>query len=378
MSNGNPGTGTLSYFLTDHLGSIVTVLDKNGAPVSQQRYLPFGQVRSDVGKISQTDFGYTGQRNMDVQGNSLPLGLMDYNARFYDPYITHFSQPDSIIPDQYNPQDLNRYAYVGNNPINGTDPTGHSGCSDIPIDSPARASCDASGNLDEYGVTLSGWTTSGAVNEIKSEVQQISNKLESAYGSYCSNPYYSSHVNCPVLGPSDLFHTVMGDLTIKYDPNHPTGPCDSMTPGAIICGSLAEEPYGSGTFLGPDPLAQGLHQITHEFGHQFDRAIQGVGSGVLGRSTIITPGGDYVSGVTGGNYVRSPNGYAHGGNMPGVSHIIDNNNSNCYGGSPCEDFADMFMNWTWNSFDSGTMGAARYGWMDSYMGSWIALAVSEP
>jgi len=52
-------------------------------------------------------------------------------------------QPDSIIPNLYNPQNLNRYSYVRNNPIRYNDPTGHF-CSD-PEDlwSPG---CDGSGN----------------------------------------------------------------------------------------------------------------------------------------------------------------------------------------------------------------------------------------
>ena len=115
------GSG-LKYFLTDHLGSIVAVTNASGTLVSQQRYLPFGEVRTDVDTITETDFGYTGQR--DVPN----LGLMDYRARFYDSYITHFTQPDSIVPDPYNPQALNRYAYVLNNPLKYTDPSGHSIC----------------------------------------------------------------------------------------------------------------------------------------------------------------------------------------------------------------------------------------------------------
>jgi len=42
-----------------------------------------------------------------------------------DPAIGRFIQPDSIVPDSANPQDLNRYSYVRNNPLKYTDPTGH-------------------------------------------------------------------------------------------------------------------------------------------------------------------------------------------------------------------------------------------------------------
>jgi hypothetical protein len=41
------------------------------------------------------------------------------------PYINHFTSPDAIIPNLYDPQSLDRYAYVNNNPVNATDPTGH-------------------------------------------------------------------------------------------------------------------------------------------------------------------------------------------------------------------------------------------------------------
>jgi len=119
----------LQYFLTDHLGSVAAVVDANGGLVSQQRYYPYGGVRSDVGTVTQTDFGYTGQRNLDAQGNSYRLGLMDYKARFYDPYLHHFIQPDTMTPG--GPQGLNRYAYVGNNPVNGKDPTGNKPCDEL-------------------------------------------------------------------------------------------------------------------------------------------------------------------------------------------------------------------------------------------------------
>ena len=46
-------------------------------------------------------------------------------ARWYNPYLNQFIQPDTIVLDPRTPADWNRYAYVRNNPIRYTDPTGH-------------------------------------------------------------------------------------------------------------------------------------------------------------------------------------------------------------------------------------------------------------
>ncbi len=115
--------GELQYIITDHLGSVVSIADEGGTLTSQQRYLPFGGVRTletpSYSPISETDYGYTSQRDL------ASTGMIDYKARFYNPYITHFAQPDTIVPDLLNPQAWNRYSYALNNPIRYNDPTGH-------------------------------------------------------------------------------------------------------------------------------------------------------------------------------------------------------------------------------------------------------------
>ncbi len=113
----------LYYLFSDHLGStsITEKLNTDGSlsKFSETRYKAWGEIRYSSGAMP-TDFTYTGQRSeMDS------IGLMYYGARWYDPYITQFSQPDSIIPDPYNPLDWNRYAYARSNPVRFTDPTGH-------------------------------------------------------------------------------------------------------------------------------------------------------------------------------------------------------------------------------------------------------------
>jgi len=47
------------------------------------------------------------------------------NARFYDPELGQFTAPDSLVPDVYQPQTLNRYAVDNNDPTNRVDPSGH-------------------------------------------------------------------------------------------------------------------------------------------------------------------------------------------------------------------------------------------------------------
>jgi RHS repeat-associated protein len=66
-----------------------------------------------------TDRLFTGQR---FDGT---IGLYDYGARFYDPALGRFVQADTIVPNPANPQDLNRYAYVRNNPLRYVDPSGY-------------------------------------------------------------------------------------------------------------------------------------------------------------------------------------------------------------------------------------------------------------
>ncbi|MBL0350989.1 MAG: RHS repeat-associated core domain-containing protein [Elusimicrobia bacterium] len=65
-----------------------------------------------------TDVGFTGHR-MDGDG------LIYMKARYYDPGLGRFLTPDSIVQDAFDPQTLNRYTYVRDNPVNLVDPTGH-------------------------------------------------------------------------------------------------------------------------------------------------------------------------------------------------------------------------------------------------------------
>ena len=111
----------LYYILKDHLGSASVVTDASGNVVGEQRYYPFGETRLSTGTI-YTDKLFTGQR--EITG----LGIYHYGARFYSSKLGRFLSADTIVPGYANPQNLNRYSYVGNSPLNCTDPSGHLLC----------------------------------------------------------------------------------------------------------------------------------------------------------------------------------------------------------------------------------------------------------
>jgi len=83
--------------------------------VNQVFYSPFGSVLDG----DDERYMYTGQELDDT-------GLQYYGARYYDSSMFHFTQPDPIIADMYDPQNLNRFSYVRNNPYKYVDPSGNS------------------------------------------------------------------------------------------------------------------------------------------------------------------------------------------------------------------------------------------------------------
>jgi len=108
----------VDYYHQDHLGSSRIVTDVTGTKIEDAYYYPFGAAKTDTGSVSVTH-KYTSQE-FDTE-----TGLYNYNARLYNPTLGRFTSADTIVPSPFNPQSLNRYSYVMNNPLRYTDPSGH-------------------------------------------------------------------------------------------------------------------------------------------------------------------------------------------------------------------------------------------------------------
>lgn len=115
-------TGATKAFLhRDHLASVRLVTDATGAIAEATNYASYGE-RLNTG--FQTQKSYTGER-FDPE-----TGLLYLNARYMDPVLGRFISPDDWDPTKEG-VGTNRYAYAQNDPINKSDPNGHSWASAV-------------------------------------------------------------------------------------------------------------------------------------------------------------------------------------------------------------------------------------------------------
>ena len=80
-----------------------------------------------------TPRGYTGHEHLNN------LGVIHMNGRVYDPVLGRFLSPDPVVQAPHDTQGFNRYAYVRNNPLRYTDPSGF--CYQTPPDSAGESQC---------------------------------------------------------------------------------------------------------------------------------------------------------------------------------------------------------------------------------------------
>lgn len=105
------------YYFSDHLGSTSVLTNASGNIQNESDYYPFGGERPVTQNLTN-HYKFTGKERDSESGN-------DYSsARYYGSSIGGFLSPDATGGHVEDPQSLNKYSYVGNNPLIRTDPTG--------------------------------------------------------------------------------------------------------------------------------------------------------------------------------------------------------------------------------------------------------------
>ena len=201
-------TSNATYFnYADWLGTERARTDANGARCETITSLPFGDGQTVSGTCTPTPTFFTGKER-DAES-----GLDYFQARHYASALGRFMSVDPVIitpQRKLDPQQLNRYAYVQNNPMRLIDPTGEilqlSG--DLVADKAALCEIVGSTNCDRISIdektnTVS-FETSGldlSANEGATLVNQLVTSAET-YG----------------FALSDTANTAGGPVKLNNDP----------------------------------------------------------------------------------------------------------------------------------------------------------------
>ncbi|MEI9967762.1 MAG: RHS repeat-associated core domain-containing protein [Terracidiphilus sp.] len=122
-----PSQPLLSFRLTDWLGTLRATTDSSGVLQGACTDMPFGDQLACEGNMPDQRH-FTGKERDSESGNDY------FGARYFGSSMGRFMSPDwsaKVAPIPYaklgDPQSLNLYAYVGNNPLSRFDPDGHVG-----------------------------------------------------------------------------------------------------------------------------------------------------------------------------------------------------------------------------------------------------------
>jgi RHS repeat-associated protein len=285
------------------------------------------------------------------------IRLYYYRARWYDPYITQFTQPDSIIPDPYNPLDWNRYSYVRYNPINYNDPSGHWA---RPGDRGITDSWEGTPFSVAYNVVFRGKWSYDSMQTAMSTVKQVGSAISQAI--YNQSGEYSTS--------SEAFGKAFGNLTFE-----------GVGRGKLCGGCLGQAAYPVIKLVSEQASPR---LIAHELGHAFEQGIRArngnkyrgtnnpvqylVGNGIYDSDGNLVTGYNRASGsYTRWNGQNAPRNGFTSNKVPGQYHGIEFDDWN----NVHEGFADIFLNWAFNSFAQNTAGTAMYVWTATNMAEWV-------
>ncbi|MER0442635.1 YCF48-related protein [Emticicia sp. W12TSBA100-4] len=116
----------IQLWVKDHANNLVAVVDTNGSILQHLRYDVWGRrMNAETAGYADDNAQYINDRGFTKHEHLDLFQLINMNGRIYDPVIARFISPDPFIQDALDLQAYNRYAYVQNNPVMFTDPSGY-------------------------------------------------------------------------------------------------------------------------------------------------------------------------------------------------------------------------------------------------------------
>jgi RHS repeat-associated protein len=147
IAQSNPYSGSVNFYFADQLGSTRMVTSSSGTPCYKADFLPYGTENSPPAGFTNTcstTYRFTGYERDPETAWGTSTGNDYAFARYYNSRIGRFMSADPmLIGDITDPQTLNRYTYVRNNPVNLTDPSGLCG-DDFSLDAGGDCGSDCS------------------------------------------------------------------------------------------------------------------------------------------------------------------------------------------------------------------------------------------
>jgi RHS repeat-associated protein len=199
----------LTYYLADHLGSIVQTTSATGTVTLTRDYDPFG---NPLAGAATAGYAFTG-REWDSETN-----LYYYRARYYDPNVGRFNSEDPSGREGDGRGSL--YTYVKNRPIIYRDPLGLKGetCWDS-LKVTAVRQCEATLVSTQGLCPGAGGAVQGMCDELRKNLPANLPKTGCAGGECCCNMH-------PVVNP----FIVTGKIRVKK----------KIVPGLLSCTAIIE------------------------------------------------------------------------------------------------------------------------------------------
>ena len=245
-------SGQKAYYLHNAHGDVTELRDNNGNVLNSYSYDIWGNPQS-VTETVENPFRYSGEY---VDSTT---GLQYLRARWYDPKQGRFLNEDTYEGEFSNPLTMNLYAYVGNNPLRYTDPSGHcwgdgdfskwcrntfntvangvSAVADFLFVNDIKTILNPNASTFDKTLAVAGFTPFGKVFKGGKLVIQLTNKegkvVERAVEATTGNINASKHLACNCFtagtavltdeGDKNIEDIEVGDKVLAKDENNPDG-----------------------------------------------------------------------------------------------------------------------------------------------------------